>query len=58
MQTVVTLVKAGFGVALVPRSVVKLGDREVLFKGIRGSPMLEMALAWRRDEQSPSCSRL
>lgn len=52
MQTVVTLVKARFGVALVPRSVGKLGDREVLFKGIRGSPMLEMAMAWRRDEQS------
>lgn len=53
MQTVVSLVNAGFGVACVPQSVAKLSHRDVLYKKIRGSPTVEMAIAWRRDDESP-----
>ena len=53
MQTIVSLVNAGLGVALVPQSVEKLSNEGVLYKRIRGSPMVQMALAWRRGDQSP-----
>jgi DNA-binding transcriptional LysR family regulator len=53
MQTIVALVKAGLGVALVPQSIAKWSDNGVLYKRIRGSPTVELALAWRRGDSSP-----
>jgi DNA-binding transcriptional LysR family regulator len=53
MQTVVSLVSAGLGVALVPESMRKLSSAGVLYKRLRGSPTVQMALAWRRGVQSP-----
>ena len=54
MQTIVSLVNAGLGVALVPQSVEKWSNEGVLYKRIRGSPTVEMAFAWRQGEQSPA----
>ncbi len=51
---IVSLVAAGFGVALVPRSVRAAGRPGVTFKAIEGSPSVELFVAWRRDDPSPA----
>jgi DNA-binding transcriptional LysR family regulator len=49
MQTVVSLVSSGLGVALVPASVANLGRRGVAYRDIADAhPRLDMWLAWRR----------
>ncbi len=49
MQTVVSLVSSGLGVALVPSSVANLGRRGVVYREIADShPRLDLWLAWRR----------
>jgi DNA-binding transcriptional LysR family regulator len=49
MQTVVSLVSSGLGVALVPASVANLGRRGVAYREIADPhPRLDMWLAWRR----------
>jgi len=49
MQTVVSLVSSGLGVALVPASVANLGRRGVAYREIADShPRLDLWLAWRR----------
>lgn len=52
MATIVSLVAFGIGVALVPGSVEKLGRRDVLYMPLQGSPKVEMALAWRREDRN------
>ena len=48
MQTVVSLVSSGLGVALVPSSVAKLGRRGVVYRQISDAhPRLDLWLAWR-----------
>ena len=49
---IVSLVAAGFGVALVPRSVRAAGRPGVTFKPITGSPHVELFVAWRRGDTS------
>jgi DNA-binding transcriptional LysR family regulator len=49
MQTVVSLVSAGLGVAIVPASLANLGRRGVVYREIWDAhPKLELWLAWRR----------
>ncbi len=54
MQTIIGLVSAGMGIALVPQSVSNLKRPGVEYRAFReASPLVETGLAWRRDNQSP-----
>jgi DNA-binding transcriptional LysR family regulator len=54
MQTIVGLVSAGMGMALVPQSVSKLMRPGVEYRALAGpTPLVETGLAWRRDNASP-----
>ncbi|HEY8101751.1 MAG TPA: LysR substrate-binding domain-containing protein [Burkholderiaceae bacterium] len=54
MQTIVGLVSAGMGIALVPQSVSNLNRTGVEYKPLTGkTPLVETGLAWRRDNTSP-----
>lgn len=54
MQTIVGLVSAGMGIALVPQSVSNLKRPGVDYRQLAGNaPLVETGLAWRRDNGSP-----
>ena len=54
MQTIVSLVSAGMGLALVPQSVSNLMRPGVEYRALAGpTPLVELGLAWRRDNVSP-----
>ena len=54
MQTIVSLVSAGMGMALVPQSVSKLMRPGVEYRALADAgPLVETGLAWRRDNASP-----
>ena len=54
MQTIVGLVSAGMGIALVPQSVSNLKRPGVEYRTLTGkTPLVETGLAWRRDNASP-----
>ncbi|RJG05372.1 LysR family transcriptional regulator [Noviherbaspirillum cavernae] len=54
MQTIVGLVSAGMGIALVPQSVSNLKRPGVEYKNLTGKTLsVETGLAWRRDNASP-----
>lgn len=54
MQTIVSLVSAGMGIALVPQSVSNLKRPGVEYRELQDpSPTVEVGLAWRRDNASP-----
>jgi DNA-binding transcriptional LysR family regulator len=54
MQTIVSLVSAGMGLALVPQSVSNLMRPGVEYRALHDlSPLVETGLAWRRDNRSP-----
>src|SRR5258708_5629170 len=54
MQTIVSLVAAGIGVALVPATLQNLSRRGLVYKPLAGvSAKLELAVAWRKDNRSP-----
>jgi DNA-binding transcriptional LysR family regulator len=54
MQTIVSLVSAGMGIALVPQSVSNLQRPGVeYYKLAQATPLVETGLAWRRDNASP-----
>lgn len=54
MQTIVGLVSAGMGIALVPQSVSNLKRPGVEYRLLSDrTPMIETGLAWRRDNSSP-----
>ena len=54
MQTIISLVSAGLGVALVPASLRNLARAGVRYVEIDDPPMLETGLAWRRDDDTPT----
>jgi DNA-binding transcriptional LysR family regulator len=55
MQTVVSLVSAEMGVALIPRSLQNLQRTGVVYKSLKDiSPMSEIHLAWRRNDTLPA----
>ncbi|CAN7146329.1 LysR family transcriptional regulator [Pseudoduganella sp. LjRoot289] len=54
MQTIVSLVSAGMGIALVPQSVSNLKRPGVEYRALLDpTPLVETGLAWRRDNPSP-----
>jgi DNA-binding transcriptional LysR family regulator len=54
MQTIVGLVSAGMGIALVPQSVSNLKRPGVEYKPLTNKTLpIETGLAWRRDNMSP-----
>ena len=54
MQTIVSLVSAGMGMALVPQSVSNLMRPGVAYHALRErTPLVETGCAWRRDNGSP-----
>lgn len=54
MQTIVSLVSAGMGYALVPQSVSNLMRPGVEYRPLQDpTPLVETGLAWRRDNTSP-----
>jgi DNA-binding transcriptional LysR family regulator len=54
MQTIVSLVSAGMGIALVPQSVSNLRRPGVKYRPlVQATPLVETGLAWRRDNASP-----
>ncbi len=57
MQTIIALVSAGMGIALVPQSVSNLQRPGVEYRALReaGAP-IDLGLAWRRDNDSPVLS--
>ncbi len=52
MQTIISLVSAGMGFALVPASLRNLARTGVRYLDLADAPMLETGLAWRRDDDS------
>jgi DNA-binding transcriptional LysR family regulator len=57
MQTIVSLVSAGMGFALVPQSVSNMKRQGVEYRAMQEtSPWVEIGLAWRRDNASPVLS--
>ncbi|MCA1854502.1 LysR family transcriptional regulator [Massilia oculi] len=54
MQTIVSLVSGGMGLALVPQSVSNLMRAGVEYRALSDpTPLAETGLAWRRDNASP-----
>ena len=54
MQTIVGLVSAGMGIALVPQSVSNLQRPGVAYRPLaQSTPLVETGLAWRKDNTSP-----
>jgi DNA-binding transcriptional LysR family regulator len=59
MQTIISLVSAGLGMALVPASLRHLARTGVRYVMIAdGSPELETGLAWRRTDDTPTLDAL
>lgn len=54
MQTIISLVSAGMGIALVPESLRHLARTGVCYVDLqKQAPTLETGLVWRRDDASP-----
>ncbi|MGI4814113.1 MAG: LysR family transcriptional regulator [Janthinobacterium lividum] len=54
MQTIVSLVSAGLGIALVPRSLKNLRRTGVVYRPLAGAlPAVETGVVWRSDDASP-----
>ena len=52
-STMVSIVAGGGGVALVPSPVSALGTPGVAFRPVSGRPRVDLAVAWRRDDDRP-----
>lgn len=58
MQTIISLVSAGIGVALVPASLRHLARTGVRYMSLPGDgPYLESGLVWRADDATPTLRR-
>lgn len=58
MQTIISLVSAGMGVALAPASLRNLARTGVRYLNLAGpTPMLETGVAWRSDDTTPTIAR-
>lgn len=61
MPTMVSLVAAGVGIALLPEQITNIPHTGVVYRGIRDDVVgldLEVALAWRKDMRSTLCQRV
>jgi DNA-binding transcriptional LysR family regulator len=55
MQTIISLVSAGMGIALVPASLRHLARSGVRYLELEGeAPQLETGIVWRRDDKAPT----
>ena len=52
IQTTISLVAAGIGVAIVPESVRKLGWRQIVYRQLPQRDMTEMGMAYERENRS------
>ena len=58
MQTIIALVSAGMGIALVPASLRHLARTGVRYVDLPdGAPLLETGIVWRRNETAPTLAR-
>jgi DNA-binding transcriptional LysR family regulator len=58
MQTIIALVSAGMGLALVPASLRHLARTGVRYVALAGdAPVLESGLVWRRGDATPTLAR-
>jgi DNA-binding transcriptional LysR family regulator len=58
MQTIISLVSAGMGIALVPASLRSLARAGVRYVSLSGeTPVLESGIVWRRDDLTPTLGR-
>lgn len=57
-QSIVSLVAEGLGIALVPRSVQKMGMAGVHYCELVDAPMVEQVLAWRSANPNPALPHL
>src|SRR3546814_9020515 len=59
MQTIISLVSADMGLALVPASLRNLARTGVRYLPLAGpAPLLETGLAWRRSDEAPTLRAL
>ncbi|MEH2131337.1 MAG: LysR substrate-binding domain-containing protein [Nostoc sp.] len=59
MQTIVSLVAAEMGIAIVPESLQNLQRIGVVYKKLQEpSPKVAIAMIWRKNETSPTVLRL
>ncbi len=55
MQTIISLVSAELGVALIPASLTNLRRTGVIYKSLKQqTPLTEISLAWRRGDELPA----
>jgi DNA-binding transcriptional LysR family regulator len=55
MQTIISLVSVGMGVALVPASLTNLGRAGVIYRPLKEkSPLVTTGLAWKNSNSSPT----
>ena len=57
MQTIVSLVAAEMGIAIVPESLQHLQRTGVVYKTIQPSSQVAIATIWRRNDTSPTVQR-
>ena len=58
MQTIISLVSAGMGIALVPDSLRSLARKGVAYVSLQeGAPSLESGVVWRRGDTTPTLDR-
>lgn len=57
MQTIVSLVAAEMGIAIVPESLQHLQRTGVVYKAIQPSSQVAIATIWRRNDTSPTVQR-
>ena len=53
-STLLSLVAAGVGIALVPESATSIQIGGTHFIAVRDAPSVELAIAWRKDDSSPA----
>ncbi len=58
MQTIISLVSAGMGIALVPASLRHLARTGVRYvELLDGAPSLETGIVWRHSDAAPTLAR-
>jgi DNA-binding transcriptional LysR family regulator len=54
---VLSLVAAGFGISIVPSSVLEARRSDLVLRPIIGSPTTDLLIAWRAGDASPACQQ-
>lgn len=58
MQTIISLVAAGMGIAIVPQSLRQMARRDVRYIELqKPAAFLETGIAWRKDDHTPTLTR-